>query len=98
MSITVIAGIIEWLENHQLPCFYKEAFGVECPGCGMQTALILLLKGDLIASFYAYPPLIPTIGMFGYLILHLIFKFKHGEMVLKFSFIFTFIGIIINYD
>jgi hypothetical protein len=84
-----MSRIIEWLESHQMPCLYKKFLGVECPGCGMQTALIELLKGNVIESIKIYPALIPTLFLVFFLILHLIFKFKKGAFVLKISFIIT---------
>ena len=66
---------ISWLESHQLPCFYKHYLGFECIGCGMQTALILLLKGEVIESFKTYPALLPVF-LIAFLILHFIFRFK----------------------
>ena len=89
--------IIHWLETHQLPCFYKHSLGIDCPGCGMQTAFILLLKGRLIESIIAYPALLPTMFMLSYLSLHLFFNFKKGAFVLKISFIFTVVIIVLNY-
>lgn len=89
--------LIHWLEAHELPCYYKKFLGVECLGCGMQTAFILLLKGKFIESFLTYPALLPVIFLFLFLILHLIFKFKKGAAVLKFSFIFTVIIMVTSY-
>ena len=43
-------SIWTWLERHQLPCLVKDTFGIECPGCGFQTAVLLLLKGELWES------------------------------------------------
>ena len=88
---------INWLETHQLPCFYKHSLGIDCPGCGMQTAFILLLKGRLIESIIAYPALLPTFFLLVYLTLHLFFNFKKGAFVLKISFIFTVVIIVFNY-
>lgn len=51
--------MLEWLEAHQLSCWIKSLTGIECPGCGMQRALILLLKGELWASITTYPALLP---------------------------------------
>ncbi|HNW97866.1 MAG TPA: DUF2752 domain-containing protein [Bacteroidales bacterium] len=87
----------DWLEQHTLPCFYHKYLGVDCPGCGMQRALIELLRGNLIESLKMYPALIPIIFILGYLIFHLIYKFRNGANVLKISFIFTSIIIVINF-
>ena len=93
----MLERLINWLENHQLPCFYKKHFGIECPGCGMQTAFIELLKGNLIESIKTYPALIPIILLIIMLILHLIFRFKRGATYIKFLFIFTTLLIVLNY-
>jgi hypothetical protein len=89
--------LIEWLEAHQLPCYYKKFLGIECLGCGMQTALLLLLKGEFLESFTTFPALLPIIGMVVYLILHLVFKFRKGAHVLKIWFIFTIAIMITSY-
>jgi len=62
----------QWLEHHMLPCAYKQLFGIDCPICGFQRALILLLKGDIVHSFLVYPPLIPILLLFVLAILHLL--------------------------
>lgn len=49
--------MLEWLEAHQLPCLFKIVFGMDCPGCGFQTAVLLLCQGRIAASFLAYPAL-----------------------------------------
>ncbi len=90
-------NLISWLEKHQLPCFYKHYLGFECIGCGMQTAFILLLKGELIESLKTYPALLPTIFLISFLILHLIFKFRKGAIILKYSFIITVLIMIVSY-
>ena len=43
------------------PCLSKTLFGVECLGCGMQRAFLLLLKGDFIAAFKMYPAIYTTL-------------------------------------
>ena len=43
--------MVKWLEEHMLTCFYKQTFGLDCPGCGMQRSIISLLKGDFAQSF-----------------------------------------------
>ncbi|CAG0968544.1 MAG: DUF2752 domain-containing protein [Bacteroidetes bacterium] len=89
--------ITHWLDEHLLPCFYKQYFGIDCPGCGMQRAFIYLLKGNISESIQLYPALIPMLLMFFYLALHLTFKFSKGAKILTFMFIFNCSLIIINY-
>lgn len=93
----MIQDLIEWLESRMQPCFYKKYFGIECPGCGMQRAIVELLKGNLLESLKLYPALIPTIFLFVFLILHLIFKFKHGALILKITFIAIVSIVVISY-
>jgi hypothetical protein len=42
-----------------LPCFSKVYFGVECPGCGTQRAIVCLLRGEFWDSIALFPALIP---------------------------------------
>ena len=93
----MLISIVDWLERNMAPCFWKKYLGVECPGCGMQRAIIALLKGNFLESLKIYPALIPTILMLILLVLHLIFKFKKGAFYLKISFIFTVSIIVFSY-
>ena len=88
---------INWLEKHQGSCPYKRFLGIPCPGCGMQTAFIELLKGEFWQSIKDYPPLIPLIVTVLTLIIHLIFKLRNGATIIKYLFIFTVVLIVINY-
>lgn len=36
-------------------------FGIECPMCGFQRALLLLIQGDFIGSIKMYSPLLPIL-------------------------------------
>jgi hypothetical protein len=72
----------EWFENHQLPCFYHQVLGLECPICGFQTAFILLLKGEFLKSISVYPALIPSLLLMVLLGSWLIFR-KPGPMIIK---------------
>ncbi|WP_443901185.1 DUF2752 domain-containing protein, partial [Odoribacter laneus] len=56
--------MLEWLEAHQLSCWIKSVIGIECPGCGMQRAVLLLIKGEFLASFRIYPGLFPLLLFF----------------------------------
>jgi hypothetical protein len=79
--------VIAWLEAHMGTCAFREHTGIECPGCGMQRSIIALLKGDLLESFLLFPALLPLLGMFVFLAVHLVFKLKHGALVLQILYI-----------
>jgi hypothetical protein len=89
--------LIKWLQGHMQPCFYKQCFGMECPGCGMQRAFIELLKGNFLESIKLYPALLPIIFMMVYLILHIVFDFKKGATIIKYTFIINVVIIMVNY-
>jgi hypothetical protein len=90
-------SLVPWLENHMMPCFYKQLTGIDCPGCGMQRSFIELLKGNFIASFKIYPALLPVMITLGITASHLFFKFKNGAAVIKYSFIFTTGIVVLSY-
>ena len=90
-------SIIHWLETHQLPCMFKAVTHFECPGCGMQRSFILLIKGDMAASFTRYPALVTILFLFVFLLIHLIFNIKNGAAVLKYTYIFCAGIIMVSY-
>lgn len=89
--------IIEFLESNLLSCSWKKYLNQECMGCGMQRAIILLLKGEFLESFKMYPALLTLIIMFIYLALHLNFNFKKGHLILRYLFLINVIIILANY-
>jgi hypothetical protein len=90
-------GIVDWLEKKQAPCFYKSVLGADCPGCGMQRAVIALLRGNIIESLKLYPALIPTVCMMLFLVAHLFLKFRNGAKILLYLFILNAVIIITFY-
>ena len=93
----MFSRLIEWLESNMGTCAFKEHTGHYCPGCGLQRSFIALLKGNILESILLYPALIPMILMFGFLGLHLVFKFRHGAAVLKYLFITNMSIIALHY-
>lgn len=89
--------IVDWLEQHQLPCFIKSITHFDCPGCGLQTSFIQLLKGELGNSFVTYPALMPILVLFMLLIMRLFKKPKINHEVLKYGFFFCATLIFVNY-
>ena len=88
---------INWLEKLQLPCIYKLITGNDCPGCGMQRAIISLFKGNILDSIKLFPPLIPVLFMLGFLVVHIIYKLKNGAKILVWMFIINVIIILLNF-
>lgn len=93
----MMSALIQWLESHKLACPSKTYFGIECPGCGMQTAFIELLRGHLHQSLKIFPALIPMLLILIILGVHLVFKLPKGAFILKILFIFTTSIMIISY-
>ena len=89
--------LINWLENNSLSCSFQKQFGIECPGCGFQSSLIALLKGDLIESIHLFPALFPIFSLFALLLLHLKFKFSWGAIAIKILFLISFLLILGNF-
>lgn len=81
--------MVHWLEQHLLTCFFKAHFGIDCPGCGTQRALISLLKGNFMESLQFHAALIPFICTILLLIGQLIFKTNNGAKYVMWSFIIT---------
>lgn len=42
-----------------MPCAYKQVLGIDCPFCGAQRSLILLLQGKIWESLMLFPALVP---------------------------------------
>ena len=77
-------------------CSFHEHTQLACPGCGLQRALIALLKGELIESILLFPALIPLLVMFSFLGMHLVFKLRHGALALKIMYIANVSIILVN--
>ena len=90
-------NIIGWLQDHQLPCLFKQLTHFDCPGCGMQRSFLLLLSGDVVGSFKMYPALFPIILLSIFLILHVLVKVKNGAALLKYSYFFCAGIILLSY-
>lgn len=89
--------LINWLQRNMQSCFYKRHFGIECPGCGTQRAILKLLEGDVWGSIKLYPPLFLVILLLSFFVLHLVFKFKYGGVILKYLAIATGVFMFLNY-
>ena len=89
-------SFVGFLENNLLSCPWKE-MGMECTGCGLQRAVIHLLKGEFALAFVTYPAIYTLLLMFFYLGIHLKFNFEQGARILKWLFLLNLAVIFVNY-
>lgn len=90
-------NFINWLEDHRFSCHFREITGMECPGCGMQTAIIEILKGNVLEGVLIFPALVPMLFMVAFMMLHIRFGFRKGPSVLIISFIATLTVMLADY-
>jgi hypothetical protein len=69
-------------QNYMIPCLSKSLFGLDCPGCGAQRSLLLVLKGDFLAAFHMFPAIYSTILFFSFLGLHFLDKSRNYHKIL----------------
>ena len=81
----------------KLSCKIKETTGIECPGCGIQRSIELLVNGEFLESIKMYPGLLPLLATVGILIFHIFKGNNRSFQVLKISLIFTLLIITITY-
>lgn len=90
-------GWADWIEHHLLPCPSKAMFGMDCPGCGIQRAMLELMRGNFIDSLKLYPALLPILLLLVFMLLHIRFKFKSGAKTLQYGYLFSAFIIVTSY-
>ncbi|MGD1946573.1 MAG: DUF2752 domain-containing protein [Croceivirga sp.] len=85
------------LQEYMLPCATKQLWGFDCPGCGMQRSILLLLQGDFMAAFEMYPAIFALIPLAFVLILNRLLNFKYANQLIIFLSISSVAMIVINY-
>jgi hypothetical protein len=85
------------LEDYMLPCFSKKVFGVDCPGCGIQRSLALILNGEFVAAFKMYPAIYTLLLLFGFLLLNNFITIKGSNKIIISLTSITVLLILTNY-
>lgn len=57
-----------------IPCMNKQIFGFDCPGCGMQRAFVLVVKGEFSDAFFMFPAIYTMGAFFGFIALNFLDK------------------------
>lgn len=85
------------LEDYMLPCLNKKLFGVECPGCGIQRSVQLLLQGEFMEAFKMYPAIYPLMLLLVFLVSTLFVKFKFASQIKLILMLTTAGAILVSY-
>ena len=80
-----------------LPCMSKQLLGMDCPGCGLQRAVVFLFQGEFLAAFKMYPAIYSIIFLFGFLALDFFFKIKYANKISIFLMISSVVLILTNF-
>jgi hypothetical protein len=84
---------LQWLESLMLPCVFKMIFKTDCPGCGLQRSILLLLRGRWEESIQLYWATIPILLLFAFCFVQLKRGYKWGNKMLVF--LYALAGILI---
>jgi len=64
-----------------LPCLNKKLFGIDCLGCGIQRAAVLLFKGEFVAAFHMYPAIYTLLLLGAFLLLSMFVKIPYVKQI-----------------
>ncbi|MFM1877935.1 MAG: hypothetical protein RLZZ241_801 [Bacteroidota bacterium] len=95
--IALILVLPEIKESQMLPCLSKQVLNLECPGCGLQRSIALLLQGQFWESLVMYPGLYPMILFFGFAFADYFFNFRKGYQFVNVLGILSVGVILINF-
>ncbi|MEN1784774.1 MAG: DUF2752 domain-containing protein [Bacteroidota bacterium] len=93
--MNLLAAIV--LDDYLLPCLTKKWLGVDCPGCGMQRAVLLFFKGQFKAAFLMYPAIYPIMLLGIFMIYDQLYQLKHSTTIKLLLGILVFLFVVINY-
>jgi len=84
-------------EDYMLPCMNNQLLGIECTGCGIQRAAVLLFHGEFVEAFKMYPAIYPLILLLGFLLLDNLMTIKYANKISIFLMIASVATILINF-
>ena len=85
------------LEDYMLPCLNKQLLGIDCPGCGLQRSVDLLLHGEFVAAFQMYPAIYPMLALLAFLVTSSFTTIKYSRQLKMALVVMTAGTIIISY-
>lgn len=85
------------MEEYMLPCLNKKLLGIECMGCGIQRAIVLIFKGEFVNAFHMYPAIYSLLILFIFIGINFFFKFKTSNKIIGTLAVITVVTIITSY-
>ncbi|MES2811550.1 MAG: DUF2752 domain-containing protein [Bacteroidota bacterium] len=85
------------MEDYLLPCLSKQLFGIDCLGCGIQRAFLLLLEGKFEAAFYMYPAIYSLLPLLVVFCFHVLDKSRNYKLLLMPLLFLNLFIIIVSY-
>ncbi len=85
------------LEDYMFPCLNKKFFGVDCLGCGIQRAFILVIQGDFITAFKMYPAIYTLLLVGVLIVINFFFNFRYAQKIISILAIINVIIIVLGY-
>ncbi|KJD36277.1 hypothetical protein PW52_06715 [Tamlana sedimentorum] len=71
------------MEKYMLPCLAKKFLGIDCPGCGIQRATLLIFKGEFTDAFHMYPAIYLLVTLFSFILINFFFKFNFANRIIN---------------
>lgn len=91
-SILILAA-----KDFMIPCLNKQLFGIDCPGCGIQRAAVLMFKGDFLGAFEMYPAIYTLVFLLLFLGVNLLLKLKYAFQIKLFLLLLNVVIIMGSY-
>lgn len=60
----------------------KQLFGIDCPGCGMQRAFALILRGEFLDALFMFPAIYTMVAFFGLIALNFLDKKRNYHKII----------------
>lgn len=80
-----------------LPCLSKKLFGIDCFGCGIQRAVVLLFQGEFEAAFFMYPAIYTMLLFFLFIGINFIDKSRNYHKIIMTLGVITAIMMVTSY-
>jgi hypothetical protein len=92
-----LAHLFLMIEDFMLPCLNKKLFGFDCPGCGLQRAVVHLAKGEFVTAFEMYPAVYGLLTLVLFAVAGQFIKFRYDTQIKIFLGVLTGVTIIASY-